>query len=547
MSDIHSSIVNLGEDFWTWRAKQQPRSHDDIPRIERPQEWVPDWSPERVRRYQDELATFEERQRSIDVGPVSEPNVDISIWIDHRLLGVALARARWDLDHLRLWQRQPRFYVDQTIGTVFDVLTLEVIGPKEVEVVIHLLDSFPKTLEDARTNLNGEAVQEFAEITIGELQAIDEQIRQMAAELAKIVDIDLLERLNAAAVRASDELVAFRMWLQETKVGMVHLEPIGENEFRWFLTNVALSPFTAEELIAIGNLEFDRAVVLETIVKNRFRDVQMPPLADSARQQSENESRLELEVRDFYAKEGILSQPDQLKHYLNVPVPSYLIPLRWLGVTDDLTGPSRLDSNGVSYVPTPSPQMPYFYAANARDPRAGIVHEGAHYQQLALSWRNPSPIRRHYYDSGSNEGIAFYNEELMLTAGLFADAPHSQALMYNFMRLRALRVVIDVSLAIGALDIDSATRFLVETVPMDEETAHDEAVFFAGFPGQGLTYQIGKTQILSLMADAIRSNPSAFNLQEFHDYLWLNGNVPLSLLRLEFLGDAKEIDLVNRL
>jgi uncharacterized protein (DUF885 family) len=119
--------------------------------------------------------------------------------------------------------------------------------------------------------------------------------------------------------------------------------------------------------------------------------------------------------------------------------------------------------------------------------------------------------------------------------------------MYNFMRLRALRVVIDVSLAIGALDIDSATRFLVETVPMDEETAHDEAVFFAGFPGQGLTYQIGKTQILSLMADAIRSNPSAFNLQEFHDYLWLNGNVPLSLLRLEFLGDAKEIDLVNRL
>jgi len=30
-------------------------------------------------------------------------------------------------------------------------------------------------------------------------------------------------------------------------------------------------------------------------------------------------------------------------------------------------------------------------------------------------------------------------------------------------------------------------------------------------------------------------------MQEFHDYLWKNGNVPLSLLRFEFLGDVSEI------
>ncbi len=82
-----------------------------------------------------------------------------------------------------------------------------------------------------------------------------------------------------------------------------------------------------------------------------------------------------------------------------MPLPDYLAPLRWLGVTDDLTGPDRLDEDGVSYVPSFSGEVPYFYAANARDPRAGIVHEGAHYQQLALSWRHPRPLRRHYYDS----------------------------------------------------------------------------------------------------------------------------------------------------
>jgi len=52
----------------------------------------------------------------------------------------------------------------------------------------------------------------------------------------------------------------------------------------------------------------------------------------------------------------------------------------------------------------------------ASDPRAGILHEGVHYQQLALSWRHPRPVRRHYYDSGSAEGIAFYNEEMMLVS-----------------------------------------------------------------------------------------------------------------------------------
>jgi glycosyltransferase involved in cell wall biosynthesis len=54
-------------------------------------------------------------------------------------------------------------------------------------------------------------------------------------------------------------------------------------------------------------------------------------------------------------------------------LPAYLAPIKWLGVTDDLTGPSRVDEDGYSYVPEPHNKLPYFYAANARDARAGIV------------------------------------------------------------------------------------------------------------------------------------------------------------------------------
>ena len=129
-----------------------------------------------------------------------------------------------------------------------------------------------------------------------------------------------------------------------------------------------------------------------------------PPLPASAAEQVTREAAAEQEIRTFYERGGFLSQPDSLRHYLTAEVPAYLAPLRFLGVLDDLTDEFRLDSNGVSYVLPPSPELPYFYAANARDPRAGIVHEGAHYQQLALSNAHPNPLRRRYYDSGAERG-----------------------------------------------------------------------------------------------------------------------------------------------
>jgi len=143
---------------------------------------------------------------------------------------------------------------------------------------------------------------------------------------------------------------------------------------------------------------------------------------------------------------------------------------------------------------------------SAKDPRCEIVHEGVpgHYFQLALSWRHPDPIRRHYYDSGVNEGLGFYAEEMMLHAGLFDDSPRSRELIWNFMRLRALRVEVDVKLALDEFNIEQAAEYLQNTVPMDARTAHAEAAFFASIPGQAISYQVGKLQINKFLPDAQR-------------------------------------------
>ena len=155
------------------------------------------------------------------------------------------------------------------------------------------------------------------------------------------------------------------------------------------------------------------------------------------------------------------------------------------------------------------------------------MHEGAHYQQLALSWRHPRPARRHFYDSCPNEGLAFYNEEMLTQAGLFDDAPVTRRIIYNFMRLRALRVEVDVRLALGELSIDEAGALLEHRVPMDPETARAEAAFFAATPAQGLSYTLGKLQLMRLLADVRTAEGASFSLREFHDWLWRNGQCPL--------------------
>ena len=539
-----NAIEALGIDFWRWRTLQQPRSHDDIPRIERNKNWKPAWSPQDVAGYQNAISDFQKRWKAIDAGTVNSLKVSKESWVDYQLIGSAIHRVYWELDYLKVWQQQPRFYIDQTAGVVFDLLLPIQVNDEIVRDVVFALNFTEEILSSGIKNLANNAVKAYAVVAIDLLKDIENQLNTMSKELAEFVDQDLADALEASTKKAIGAFVNYREWLISNLDSFKPISAIGKDNYEWFFKKVALVPFTTHELNMIGELEWDRAVVLEQISLNKHKKIAIPAIPSSAAEQVKNEANDERQVRQFYAEQGILSQPQTLKHYLNAPLPAYLAPIKWLGVTDDLTGPSRVDEDGYSYVPEPHNKLPYFYAANARDARAGIVHEGAHYQQLAISWRHERVLRRYYYDSGVNEGIAFYNEELLLAAGLFDDKVHSQTVMYNFMKLRAMRVIVDVGLATGRLDIASATAYLEKKVPMDHETAYEEAVFFSSSPGQALTYQIGKTQILKLFSDVVsdkKAKSEAFNMQEFHDYLWKNGNVPLSLLRFEFLGDASEI------
>ncbi len=529
------SLDKLANDFWAWRAKYAPFTGDDVNRIDRPGV-TRDWSRASIDKQRKDLAEFEGGWKKLD--PTAWP---IPQQVDYRLIGSALARVRWELDINPRWKRDPNFYIAQTLTAVVEALTVP--GPYDAgrsREILTRLENIPSILQQGADNLDKPPAP-FATVAIQTLENIRPRLRQMANALLKSTTLKEPE-LTSATDRAADALEKFRQELQQKLPSLPNKTALGRDAYVFFLKNVALMPYSPEELLAMGRQEWNRAVAFEAFEKNRNKNV--PPLkfAGNIGDWIKDAAQKELQIRKFLEERAILTVPSWLQHYTLRTMPEYLRALQGFGEMDDFTSPSRLNENCIRYATEPSGKLGYFWEATAEDPRPITVHEGipGHYFQLCLSWKHEDPIRRHYYDSGANEGIGFYAEEMMLQSGLFDDSPHTREIIYNFMRLRALRVEVDVKLALGEFTLEQAAKYLQEKVPMDADTARQEAIAFSTGPGQAITYQIGKLQIMKFLADARMQQGEKFNLRAFHDFVWKNGNVPIVLQQWEYLGEVSE-------
>ncbi|HLY20459.1 MAG TPA: DUF885 family protein [Bryobacteraceae bacterium] len=531
----------MASEFWTWRAQYRPFTFDDVPRME-PAAGLREWSAAVIARQHADLAEFERRWKAMrtDRWPVGR-------LVDYRLMGSAIARVRWELDVNPRWRRDPAFYVEQTV----DALQEELMPPPPFSGVrsreiLTRTESIPAILEQARLNLR--AVAPFAQATVTMLSDIDARLARVESGVSPLLSgDDQRARFRIAVTRASQALIAYREWLKQNLPSMQRDFALGDKAYGFFLHQVALLPYTPRQLLTMARQDFERVLAMETYEHQRDLDAPELKMAATAEEESARMARDDADIRRYMIEHQILSVPPDLPHWTIRPAPDYIAAFDGFGELDDFTGPSRLREDGTRWVERPSNDLPYFWKAYAQDPRTTGVHEGVpgHFFQLSLAWRNPDPIRRQYYDSAANEGIGFYAEEMMLDAGLYDNSPPSRRIVYNFARLRALRVEVDVKLALGEFTIPQAAGYLARTVPMDRSTASGEAASFAAVPGVGIAYEIGKLQIERMLAARRLERGGKFSLREFHDYVWSNGNVPFSLQRWELLGlddDVKKMD-----
>jgi hypothetical protein len=445
------------------------------------------------------------------------------------------------------WQRDPTFYIEQTVVALQEALMPPPpFGEERSREVVERAENIPAILEQARINLK--AVAPFAQLAIDSLADIDTRLERVERGVSPLLNTDdQRSRLRVAMPKATRALIDYREWLKQNLPTMRPDFALGANAYGFFLHRVALLPYTPEQLLSMARQDFDRVLAMEAYERQRNTGAPALTLPPTLDEEVARMVKAEASTRRYLVEHELLSVPADLPHWTLRAAPDYVAALDGFGELDDFTGPSRLHQDGTRWLMPLTGDLPYFNKAYAQDPRTTGVHEGVpgHFFQLSLSWRNPDPIRRQYYDSGANEGIGFYAEEMMLQAGLYDDSPHSREIIYSFARLRALRVEVDVKLALGEFTIAQAADYLARTVPMDRKTAEAEAASFASAPGLAIAYEIGKLQIERLLAERRLQLGDTFSLREFHDYVWSNGNVPLALQRWELAGlddDVRKAD-----
>jgi hypothetical protein len=315
------ALQALAAKFFQWRKIQQPVSGDDIPRVERPHGWVPDFSPQALLDYQTGYESFMQALEQLD-----QDSWTLADQVDARLLRAAIERVHWELNVLRAPHRNPLFYVHQTLGSVFELLVLSSpITAKRAENILLRLEHIPQTLDAARDNLS-QPVRPFAQATIDMLADVDERLQALQIALQSEFPAELDKRLEKSIKRANKALQAYSKWLSSNLDSMRTAFALGPHAYQWFLSHVALIPFTPDELLAQGRLAWSQSVVLDVLENNRNRELPELSVFDNADHQIRASELKEKEIRSFLESRDLMTVPDWLMHYRSRPMPAYLAP-----------------------------------------------------------------------------------------------------------------------------------------------------------------------------------------------------------------------------
>jgi hypothetical protein len=158
------------------------------------------------------------------------------------------------------------------------------------------------------------------------------------------------------------------------------------------------------------------------------------------------------------------------------------------------------------------------------------VHEGYPGHHLQLSRANEAGLVPALVDSPLlAEGWAFYCEEMLGEVGYYGDDPVVRAFQLKDQLWRAVRVVVDMGLHCGGIDVDGAIDQLVRVADLEPPSAAAEVRRYTSTPTYQICYAIGKQEILRLRAERQATDP-AFSLGGFHDELLSYGTLPVPLI-----------------
>ena len=150
--------------------------------------------------------------------------------VDYRLMGSAVARVHWELNLNRRCQRDPAFYLEQTLTPVLEtLLPPPPIDEQRSRELILRLQNISAILEEAKSTLS-QPDAPFAKLAIESLNNIRSQLKAFSRDVAPMLSGNT-EELGASVEEATRALESCRAWLQQRLPAMAQQTAVGREAY----------------------------------------------------------------------------------------------------------------------------------------------------------------------------------------------------------------------------------------------------------------------------------------------------------------------------
>jgi uncharacterized protein (DUF885 family) len=155
---------------------------------------------------------------------------------------------------------------------------------------------------------------------------------------------------------------------------------------------------------------------------------------------------------------------------------------------------------------------------------------GHHFQiALAQELTHLPLFRRVVTPNAYAEGWGLYTERLADEMGLYTSDTYRLG-MLAMDSMRAGRLVVDTGMHAKGWSRAQAVAFLRDNTPMSDLEIGNEIDRYIAYPGQALSYMVGRLEIQRMRAAAQERLGEKFDIRAFHDVVLTAGALPLAVL-----------------
>ncbi|MFL6589924.1 MAG: DUF885 domain-containing protein [Chthoniobacterales bacterium] len=507
----------------------------------------------RLRRFDDRLAKFDLAKLG------ARPAIDL------RLLQAAVKKELFLIQDFGMYDHNPMTYARAIDVGVYAKRKYAPIEDR-VRSIIVVENQAPNIMIAAKTNLADVLPKPYVELAIQIARGASEFLKKdLVDSLADLKDETLRGTFLQSNRRAATALADYAAWLEKEKLPKAIADfAIGEEKYHRYLAETELVDMPPAQLLDLGLAElkkeqevFNEAAkkIDETRPANViFKQIQADHPA-AANLVPEITKRLE-GVKKFVTDRKLVTVPGEARTQVK-ETPQDRRATSFASM--DTPGPFEKRANESYFYVTPPEndwtelkKEEWLTSFNYYVTDLFAIHEvypGHYVQFLHLNASKASKAEKIFGATSFVEGWGHYCEKMMIDEGFGGAAPGAtpsedevqRAAKYRMVQaqaamVRLCRLCVSIRLHTQGMTVEEATKFFEDNCYYEEKPAAVEAMR-ATFDLSGLSYTLGKLEILKLRNDYQAQEGDKFSLKKFHDELLNHGMPPIRLLREIMLKD----------